>query len=140
MAIGLALALVGAQAVRPERTNPPVTAEVPAPPDVRALLHRACYDCHSHATRWPWYSGVAPVSWLVADDVRHARRHVNFTTWDAYDAAKRRKKFEEIADEVEEHEMPLWFYVPLHREARLTDAERARLVAWARASAAEAAP
>ena len=136
MLLGLGIALVAAQAVRPERTNPPVTAEVPAPPETRALLRRACYDCHSHETRWPWYSAVAPVSWLVTDDVRDARRHVNFSTWDVYDATKRTKKFGQIAEEVEEHEMPLWFYVPLHREARLTDAERAQLVAWARGASA----
>jgi heme-binding protein len=67
--LGILLALIVMQFVPVERTNPPVEQEVPAPANVRAMLRRACYDCHSNETRWPWYSHVAPVSWLVAHDV-----------------------------------------------------------------------
>ena len=62
-------------------SNPPVTGDVPAPPAAKAILHRACYDCHSNEMRWPWYSRVAPVSWLVVRDVRRDRNELNFSSW-----------------------------------------------------------
>jgi hypothetical protein len=129
----LAGALVLAQLVPVERTNPPADAEIVAEPEVQALLRRACYDCHSHATVWPWYAWVAPVSWLVAHDVDHARRELDFSRFESYDAAKQRKKLGELAEEVDEQEMPLWYYLLVHPEARLSDAERERLVSWAEA-------
>ena len=112
------------------RTNPPVEQEVDAPPEVRRILERSCYDCHSHATRWPWYSRVAPVSWLVAHDVNEGREHLNFSTWGRYDAEERGENLEEIAEVLEEGEMPPWFYLPLHPDARLADAELATVRAW----------
>lgn len=122
---------VGIQLVPVSRENPPVEAEVPAPPEVRQVLERACYDCHSHETRWPWYARVAPASWLVTRDVSHAREHLNFSTWNRYDAEERREKLEEAWEEVDEGDMPLWFYVPLHPEARLDEADKETLRRWA---------
>ena len=133
---GLAAALVIAQLVPVERTNPPVEAEIVAEPEVQALLRRACYDCHSHATVWPWYAWVAPVSWLVAHDVDHARRELDFSRFESYDATKQRKKLGELAEAVEEREMPLWYYLLVHPEARLSEAERVRLMSWAEAERA----
>jgi len=122
--------LIAIQVVRPARTNPPVASDVGAPPEVATSLRNACYDCHSHETRWPWYAAVAPVSWLVAHDVNHGRHELNFSTWGAYDATKRRKKLAKSIKELDEGEMPLWYYVPMHPEAKLGDAERAALRAW----------
>jgi cytochrome c551/c552 len=126
----LLVGLVGAQLVRPARDNPPVTGDVAAPPDVQGLLRRACYDCHSHKTVWPWYAGVAPISWLVAHDVAEGREKLDFSTWNAYAPGKRVKKLRESAKEIAEGEMPPWQYTLVHPEARLSDAERARLLAW----------
>jgi mono/diheme cytochrome c family protein len=128
--IGLAALVAVAQLVPVARTNPPVEDEVDAPPEARALLERACYDCHSHATRWPWYAWVAPASWLLAHEVREAREHMNFSTWGRYDAEERAEHLDEIAEVLEEGEMPPWFYLPLHAEARLTEAELATIHAW----------
>ena len=128
---GLAAALVFAQLVPVSRTNPPVEAEIVVEPEMRALLRRACFDCHSHETVWPWYAWVAPVSWLVAHDVNHAREELDFSRFESYDAKRQRKKLGEMGEEVEEGHMPLWYYVLLHPEARLGDAERRRLIAWA---------
>ena len=119
-----------AQLVPVSRTNPAIEQEVDAPPEVRAVLERSCYDCHSHATRWPWYAWVAPASWLVAHDVSEAREHLNFSTWGRYDAEERGENLEEIAEMLEEGEMPPWFYLPLHPDARLSDAELATVRAW----------
>jgi cytochrome c551/c552 len=133
LGIGLAalgVALIAAQAIRIDRTNPPVTSDVAAPPAVAALLRRACYDCHSNETVWPWYSTVAPFSWLLARDVKKGRREVNFSTWAAYDAKKKSKKLKESAEEIGEGEMPPWYYVRVHPEARMSPAERELLRAW----------
>jgi len=126
----LVVVLVGAQAIRPERTNPAVESDVTAPPVIAGLLRRACYDCHSHETVWPWYSLVAPVSWLVAHDVREGREELDFSTWAKYGPVKKAKKLRETADQVREKEMPPWLYLVGHREARLTDAERQALATW----------
>ena len=123
-------ALVVAQLVPIERANPPVTGALEPPSAVASPLRRACYDCHSNETVWPWYSAVAPVSWLVAHDVREGRRELNFSSWDGYDAARRRKKLQESRDEMREGEMPPWFYVLMHPEARLSAAERDAVQAW----------
>ena len=115
-----------------DRTNPPVQEDIITPPQVKAILKRACYDCHSHETKWPWYSQVAPVSWLLAWDVHEGREELNFSMWNRYSFKKRNKYIKEIWEEVEEGEMPPWFYVPLHPEARLSDQDRKTLREWSR--------
>lgn len=136
--LGLGAVVVLAQLVRPSQTNPPVTGAIQAPPEVAKLLERSCNDCHSNLTRWPWYSQVVPVSWLVTRDVNDARKHLNFSEWEGYEAGRKLKKFKEIVEEVEEGEMPMAIYLPLHPEAKLTDAERTLLVEWARREGAPA--
>jgi len=128
----VALALVAIQFVPVERTNPPARGETPsAPPEVASVLRKACFDCHSNETRWPWYSRVAPVSWLVADDVREGRKHLNFSEWSLLDRSSREGALREIHEMVEEGEMPLAIYRLAHPEARLTDEEKAALLRWA---------
>jgi hypothetical protein len=90
------------------RSNPPVEEEILTPPQVKTILKRACYDCHSHETKWPWYSQVAPASWLLAWDVHEGREELNFSTWNRYSPKKRKKFIKEIWEEVEEREMPVW--------------------------------
>jgi hypothetical protein len=127
----LAVALVAIQLVPVERSNPPVGTEVPATPEARAVLRRACYDCHSHETVWPWYSRVAPISWLVAHDVHEGREELNFSTWERYATKRRVKKLKESWEEVEEGEMPPWFYLAAHRDAVLSAEDRVVLRRWA---------
>jgi cytochrome c551/c552 len=136
LAAGLALVL--AQAVPVDRSNPAVQGEVAAPADVRAILRRACYDCHSNETVWPWYSRVAPVSWLLARDVREGRKEVNFSVFGEYAEKRRQRKWTEIPEQVQKGEMPPWFYTAVHPEARLSEGDRAALVRWARESATPA--
>ncbi len=76
--------LIGIQFVPVSKTNPPVTGEIKAPNDVMQILRTSCYDCHSNEVNWPWYSNVAPMSWLVAYDVDEAREHMNFSEWASY--------------------------------------------------------
>jgi hypothetical protein len=126
------IVLVGIQLIPVNRSNPPVEEEVPASPEVKAVLKRACYDCHSNETIWPGYSLVAPVSWLLAWDVREGREELNFSTWNRYNQKKRGKIIKEIWEEVQEGEMPPWFYLPLHPDARLSDSDRSVLRRWAK--------
>lgn len=135
--LALGVVLIGIQFVPAEITNPPVTADVGAPPEVAAVLRRACYDCHSNETVWPWYSKVAPFKFLLAHDVEEARAALNFSTWDAYSAEQAAHKLEEVWEEVEEGEMPLWFYTPLHPEAKLSDSDRELLHGWSKMAASE---
>ena len=105
-------------------TNPPVTAEPQwASAATRDLVKRTCFDCHSNKTSWPWYSNVAPVSWLVQNDVDEGREHLNFSEWD-----RPQKHAKDAAEEVRDGEMPMWIYLPAHPEARLTDAEKQALI------------
>ena len=91
-------------------TNPPVIAEPHwNSPQTRALFVRACFDCHSNQTTWPWYSHVAPVSWLVERDVLDGRRHLNFTQWN-----QPQPHAQDVAAQVRGGGMPLWFYLPMH--------------------------
>jgi mono/diheme cytochrome c family protein len=119
------LAAVQAVPYGRDHSNPAVRRE-PAWPSarVRDLARRACFDCHSNETVWPWYSLVAPASWLVQSDVESGRRHLNFSEWDVP-----QKNADEAAEVVEKGEMPPWQYLPAHPEARLTDAEKAELAA-----------
>jgi hypothetical protein len=129
-ALATLIALVAAQALPVPRTNPPVSGELVAAAPIAQILRRACYDCHSNQTVWPWYSAIAPVSWLVVHDVEEGRRELNFSTWAVYDAARRRKKLGESRQEMIEGEMPPWMYVLMHAEARLSPAERDMVLAW----------
>lgn len=122
----LVVVFIGLQLVPYGRghTNPPVVGEPQwASPRVRELAARACFDCHSNETKWPWYSHVAPMSWLVQRDVDEGREHLNFSTF-----ATSGGDSDEAAELVGAGEMPPWFYLPLHSEARLSDAEKKELV------------
>ena len=124
--IALILLLCVAQLVQPERTNPTsdpaaaFDAVVKPPPHVASVIARSCRDCHSNQTVWPWYSEVAPASWLVARDVREGRAHLNFSQWNIYGPEMSRLRMKAICFEVIEGKMPPKYYTPLHRNARLT--------------------
>jgi hypothetical protein len=131
----LVMTFVFIQFVPIDRSNPPVTAEIPAPPEVKIILKRACYDCHSNETVWSWYSQIAPFSWLLARDVQGGRAELNFSTWDQYSTKEQVKKMKESWEEVQEGEMPPWYYLPVHRDAALAEADRQVLRTWALSAA-----
>lgn len=109
-------------------TNPPVTvAVVWDSAQTESLVRGACFDCHSNETRWPWYSHVAPASWLVQSDVDEGRTKINFSEGNL-------KRIGEVAEVLHEGEMPPWFYRPAHREARLSPEEKQSLVRGLRAT------
>ena len=120
------IALIGFAAIQfipVDRSNPRVTTEPQwDSAQTRALAERACFDCHSNQTKWPWYSKVAPVSLLVAHDVEEGRSALNFSQWDVG------QEGEEAGEEVLEGAMPPWQYLLMHPEASLNDAEKQALV------------
>ncbi len=104
-------------------TNPPVVQEPSwASAQTRQLAVRACFDCHSNQTTWPWYSNVAPVSWLVYNDVQEGRKHLNFSEWN-----RPQRETREIAGAVLEGEMPPGQYLILHPSAKLSAQEKQTL-------------
>ncbi len=108
-------------------TNPPVVRE-PSwdSPATRALAKRACFDCHSNETVWPWYSHIAPASWLVRHDVDEGRSKLNFSDWQY--GARKAENPDKIASEINEGEMPPIQFRLAHPEARLTEAEKRQLI------------
>lgn len=103
-------------------TNPTLDQEPPWDAQTRALAQRACFDCHSNRTVWPWYSNVAPVSWLVQRDVDEGRDAFDFSEW------RGALPVDELAEQIRGGEMPPWFYVMLHPKAKLSAAEKDALI------------
>lgn len=136
------VAAVAIQIIRPARTNPPeepgrsIHAVAPVDPVVANLLSRSCSDCHSNSTSWPWYSGLAPVSWLVVSDVNRGRRAMNLSDWADYSTSQRSELLHQVCTEAASGEMPQSTYRLIHRSARLSEADRQNLCSWAYTSEA----
>jgi len=129
-ALAFCVAFIAIQFVPVNRTNPPVQGDLGASAEVVSVLRRACYDCHSNETVWPWYSRVAPVSWVIARDVHEGRAALNFSSWNRLSTKKQAEAIHESWKEVAEGEMPTWLYLALHPEARLSSADQSVLRAW----------
>jgi len=128
--------LIGAQFVGANRTNP---ASNPAasplalkttPPEVKAILDRSCRDCHSNDTRWPWYSHIAPISWMLLQHVNAGRDRMNYSEWTSYDSDDQDKFLGGMCSLPKKRRMPLPSYLWIHREAKLSDAAVTTLCAW----------
>ncbi len=111
----------------------------PAPVDVQALLEKACYDCHSNHTRYPWYARIQPVGWWLASHINDGKRHLNFSEFGAYDPTHAPRKLRQAAKQIEEGEMPLGSYTLIHRDARLGPADAKLLADWLKDLAAQLA-
>jgi len=121
---------------QPDRSTPPTDPAMTIAADsgfrmpAAGLLRTSCFDCHSNETRWPWYSYVAPVSWLVASDIENGRLHLNFSEWGKYPKSKKVLKLGQIYEQVSKGDMPLHNYLYIHAGARLTAAERDSITSW----------
>jgi len=134
--IALAVILVLIQFVRIDKTNPETVLEndfisVNTPPtEIAEMLKTSCYDCHSNQSVYPWYSNIAPVSWMLKQHINEAREHLNFSEWALYDTKDQAHALEECAKEVEKGKMPLSSYLIIHTESKLSDEQAAKLVAY----------
>ena len=128
------LAFIGAQFVRADRTNPAAapTASLRArvPSDVGAILDRSCRNCHSNETEWPWYSNVAPMSWMLADHVHQGREHFNYSEWTSYPSDDQDKFLGAMCNLVQRGRMPLPSYLLIHRDAKLSPDDVQAICTW----------
>jgi hypothetical protein len=135
--LALVVILIAMQVFQPNRTNPPMipsrslSAHVAVPQGVYSALMRGCGDCHTNQTRWPWYSRVAPYSWVITDDVNQGRRHLNFEDWEAQEGPKQANDhLADICKEIQQKGMPPFSYRLLHPESKLRPEEISSICAW----------
>jgi hypothetical protein len=131
---------VAAQFIRPEKNQ----SEHPSPTDisrsfaipqeVQADLHNACYNCHSNTTRYPWYAEIQPLGWWLNTHIQQGKKELNLSEFGGYRLRRQYIKLQQMGEMVEEGEMPLPSYTMVHEEARLSEEQRHRLVAWTNAA------
>ncbi len=135
--IGLLVILVAIQFFHPKRNLAPEPAPTsiasiyPTGDSVSTILKKACYDCHSNNTRYPWYANIQPVAWWLSDHINEGKSELNFDEFATYNPRRQYNKLDEAIDQVKKGEMPLTSYTLIHTDARLTDAEKYTLTAWA---------
>lgn len=122
---------IAMQFIRVEHINPNTNKalEFQAPNEIKAILKKSCYDCHSNEVKFPWYSDIAPISWMVSKNVTNARSLLNFSTWEDYTQEEKTKKLKEIFRTVYAA-MPVPSYLLMHEEAEITKEERAMVREW----------
>jgi len=114
-----------------------IQSGISVPPDIDMVLTRSCGDCHSNQTVYPWYSRVQPVAWWLSNHIAEGRGELNFSTFNTYNARRKKKKLEEICEQVKSGEMPLPSYTWIHRNAILTDSEKDAICKWTETASAE---
>lgn len=136
IALILLLVLVVLQFIRPKKNlaEGDVIAdfrtETNLPKNVENTLERACFDCHSNRTKYPWYAEVAPISYWIAGHVNEGKEHFSLSDWSSYNTKRKDHKLEELAEEVKEKHMPLNSYLWIHDEAKLSQSDIDAIVAW----------
>jgi hypothetical protein len=123
------------QAFRPEKNKSgkkenDITTQYPMSTEVEQILVKACNDCHSNQTNYPWYAEVQPLGWWLADHVNDGKKHLNFNEFANYRVAKQYHKLEECIDEVKDNAMPLESYTNIHKQAKLSEQEKTVLINW----------
>jgi len=126
----IVLASVLSRPRKSEKAEAPILSGAQISPELLNTIERSCRDCHSEATQYPWYSYVAPVSWLIQSDVSRGREHLNLSKWSEYSRVRRQRCLTEIANQVRDGEMPLPLYTLIHRGARLSEADANAIFQW----------
>lgn len=135
----LLIAFIAIQFFRPEKniqttaSANDLTKHFEVPNDVQNILYRACYDCHSNHTNYPWYANVQPVAWWLDDHIQEGKKELNFSEFASFRLRRQYHKFEETVEQVKDGVMPLESYTVIHREAKLTPQERELVANWASA-------
>jgi len=128
--------LIGIQFITIDKTNPSADMgkdfiTLTSPPNkLGVILKSSCYDCHSNHTKYPWYSNVAPFSWIIKEHVNNGRKYLNFSIWSDYKEKKKDHKLEECIEIVKSGEMPMKGYVMFHEEAEITQDQKMALLNW----------
>lgn len=130
------IVFIAIQFYRPERTTRPIIesetleASTQVPVAIEQILTRSCNDCHTNKTNYPWYSQIAPASLFLASHVEDGRRHLNFSIWNTYETRRKRRKLEEICEQVTDRYMPLPSYLWIHWDAKLSEEDIKTLCDW----------
>ncbi len=136
MLVILLIVLIAIQFFRPARNRSasPSPADIstiyPVSANVNSVLEKACYDCHSNNTRYPWYANIQPVAWWLDDHIREGKHDLNFSEFASYRIGKQYRKLEEVIDLVKQGDMPLQSYTIVHTDAKLTREEKVLLTSW----------
>ena len=137
IALALIVIIVGIQFIRPAKNintvdpTKQISAVAPMPENVQIILKKACNNCHSNNSIYPWYSNIQPVYFWLSGHINDGKRHLNFDEFATYKLRKQYHKMEETIDMVKENNMPLKSYLLLHNEAKLTQEEKATITSWA---------
>ncbi|WBX99330.1 heme-binding domain-containing protein [Chryseobacterium gambrini] len=124
------------QFISTDKVNPPVDHKVnfvdakKTPSKIQGLLKGACYDCHSNETVYPKYAYIAPISWSVKSHINEGREHLNFSIWDTYNKDLKQSMLSKSIQTIQNKTMPMPGYIVYHKEANLSDAERALLIQY----------
>ncbi len=135
--IAVVIILIGIQFIRPEKNNNPVeadkqiTAVAEIPENVETIFKKACYDCHSNNTVYPWYSHIQPIYFWLDGHIKDGKKHFNFDEFASYKLRKQYHKMEEFIEMVKEDNMPLKSYVLIHDDAKLSVEEKTTITNWA---------
>lgn len=136
IAVILFVAFIAVQFYRPDRTVPPIVeaetleASTQVPENVEQILTRSCNDCHTNKTVYPWYAQIAPASIFLANHINEGRRHLNLSIWSSYGNDRKRRKLDQMCEQVTSREMPLPSYLWIHWSAKLSDADTKTLCDW----------
>ena|ERR1700741_1391214 len=132
--------LVLMQFIRPERnmgladTDKDITHSLVISPEVKNILQKSCYDCHSNHTEYPWYANFQPVASWLANHVNEGKDELNFSEYDTYKLKRKIKKLKEVIEQTKENEMPLNSYLIIHKDAALSEEQKNKLIKWAEES------
>jgi hypothetical protein len=136
----LILVVLIIQFIKPDTQNPVedknkfITSHLQITDTIYKQLEKSCFDCHSYRTKWPWYSKISPIVYLMNSDVIAGRKRLNFSVWGDYDKPRMMDKLDGIETQLKDGEMPLSMYLPLHPEAKLSESNKQMLIDWARTS------
>lgn len=145
IAIVLLIGFIAIQFYRPDRAVPPIVegqtleASTQVPENVEQILTRSCNDCHTYKTNYPWYAQVAPASIFLANHISEGRRDLNLSVWNTYETNRKRRKLDQMCEQVTEREMPLPSYLWIHWNAKLSDEDIKILCDWTDAEKARLA-
>ncbi len=132
----IVLVLVAIQFIRIDKTNLPVDPKqdyvnvTQAPEDVKVILKKACYDCHSNEVKYPWYTNIAPISWYVKGHINEGREHVNFSEFGKYNKYQKEHILGDLPETIQKGNMPLDSYLWIHKEAALSQKDQKVLTEW----------
>lgn len=127
------------QFIRPDKnvsagtTSNDIASVYPMDPELKDIFQKACYDCHSNQTNYPWYNQIQPFGWWLQNHIKEGKKELNFQEFGTYTLARQYKKLEETIKQVKDGEMPMPSYLWMHPEARLTAQEKEKINTWCQA-------